>query len=103
MPTLAKPYTEPIVSREDFVLGVVISSGFRMRADGWLYPTADSTPGFHPLVRVYVSQGRYTMERRRTPEAGWMQIVSMSIHEFDQAAFESWVEHWPQVAPASHA
>ena len=93
MTTAVQDITEAPVTREDFVLGVVLLSGFRMSGDGWLYPQ-----GQKPLVRIQVRSGQYAMERRRTPDSVWMQIVTASVHEFDQPAFEAWVDSWPLTA-----
>lgn len=81
------------VTRGDFVLGVILSSGFRMADDGWLYPR-----GEEPLVRVYVNDVVYAMERRRTPKSAWMKIVKATVSDFDQSAFEAWAENWPLTA-----
>lgn len=91
--TTRTPTTEPSVTREDYVLGVILSNGFRMKADGWCYPQ-----GGEPLVRVAVADGHYTMERRRTPETAWMRIVTATVHEFDQEGFESWQLSWQLTA-----
>lgn len=91
--TTATIEPDSTVTREDFVLGVVLSNGFRMQSDGWLYPQGDE-----PLVRVSIISGAYRMERRRMPQSVWMRIVEADVQEFDCGAFESWVSNWPLTA-----
>lgn len=81
------------VTRRDFVLGVILSNDFRMRDDGYLYPKVATI--LTPLVRVLVGGSSYAVERRRTADSPWMQIQSMSLNDFDQAAFENWADMWP--------
>lgn len=83
----------PPVSREDYVVGVVLSHDFRMHSDGWCYPM-----GGKPLVRICIHRGKYVIERRRSPQTVWMRIVTQNVAEFDQVAFESWRNSWPLTA-----
>lgn len=85
----SQAYTET-VTRRDYVLGVVVSSGFRMKDDGYLYPKTDE-----PLVRVLVGGSSYELQRRARVGTAWMPISSMGLDEFDQASFENWASIWP--------
>jgi hypothetical protein len=83
------------VATRTSVVRDVVSESFSLNDfDGYWYPAQRE----RSLVRIYVTDSGYQIERRRKLDSAWMPVATARTEDFDPDAFCAWKSNWRLVA-----